>query len=90
MNYFDSHAGKAVLFIVGAAFLLAAPIALPWIAAVALLQVGVKHLTLAFKEADRDVSARAGVPAGGPSLPAPVDGERGLAGNVHSVTRNRP
>lgn len=84
MLYFATHAGKSVLFIGGAAFLLAWPPALPWIAAVAMLQLGVKHLTLAFKEADRDVSARPCVSTDGPSLPAPLDGERRLAGSGSS------
>ena len=33
MNYFATHAGKGVLFIAGAALVLAVPIALPWITA---------------------------------------------------------
>jgi hypothetical protein len=74
----STHSGRAVLYIAGAAFLLAWPPALPWIAAVTLVQLGVRHLILAFKEADRDRPARADLIDGRP-LPAPGDGERGLA-----------
>jgi hypothetical protein len=90
VRYFATHAGKSVLFISGAAFLLAWPPALPWIAAVVMLQLGVRHIILAFKEADRDVSLHATVPTGCPSLPAPGDGERGLVGNFGGAIRTRP
>ena len=49
-RFFESHAGKAVVGVSAAVFLLAWPPALPWIAAAALLQFGVRHLALAFKE----------------------------------------
>ena len=65
-----------------AVFLLAWPPALPWIAAAALLQFGVRHLALAFKEVDRDETSahahRTHAAGGVPSLPSPDDGERRL------------
>ena len=89
MRYFATHAGKGVLFIGAAAFLLAWPPALPWIAAVALLQLGVKHLTLAFKESDSDLFVHARVAAGSPALPPPTDGERGIASVRNDSIRTR-
>ena len=90
MRYFASHAGQGVLFIVAAALLLAAPLTLPWVAAVVMLQVGVRHLTLAFKQLDHDVRSRPDCMAGSPSLPSPGDGERELAGVRSGVIRTRP
>jgi hypothetical protein len=78
MTFFNSHAGKSVVFIAGAAMLLAWPPSLPWIAAVALLQLGVKHIGLAFKEADRDISIRATAEASGHPLLAEGDSNRRL------------
>ncbi len=89
MRYFATHAGKGVLFIGAAAFLLAWPPALPWIAAVALLQLGVKHLTLAFKESDSDLSVHARVAADSPALPPPTDSERGIASVRNNSVRTR-
>jgi hypothetical protein len=90
MNYFATHAGKGVLFIAGAALVLAVPIALPWITAVALLQMGVNHLSLAFQETHHDHSDRPCVVADSPALPPPADGERGIAGAGHAALRARP
>jgi hypothetical protein len=91
--FFDSHAGKAVAGVGAAVFLLAWPPALPWIAAVALLQFGVRHLALAFKEVDRDETSahayRTHAVGGIPSLPAPDDGERRLPGTRGSAVPAR-
>jgi hypothetical protein len=82
IEFFDSHAGKAVVGVSAAVFLLAWPPALPWIAAVALLQFGVRHLVLAFKEVERDHTSapthHTRVPGGVASLAAPDDRERRL------------
>jgi hypothetical protein len=85
-DFFQSHAGKAVIGVFGAVFLLAWPPALPWIAAVALLQFGVRHIVLAFKEVEREEQNH--IAAGAPSLPAP-DGERRIAGARHSAVPAR-
>jgi hypothetical protein len=90
MRYFASHAGQGMLFIAGAVILLAAPLTLPWVAAVVMLQVGVRHLTLAFKELDHDIRSRPDFMAGSPSLPPPSDGERELAGVRNGAIRTRP
>lgn len=89
MSYFTTHAGKSVLFIGGAAFLLAWPPALPWVTAVIMLQLGVRHIILAFREVDRVVSAHASVPSHGPALPAPGDGERELVVTGGRAIRTR-
>ena len=47
-QFFESHAGKSVVGVSLSVFLLACPIALPWVAAALLLQYGVRHLTLGF------------------------------------------
>jgi hypothetical protein len=78
LDFFHSHAGKAVIGVVGAVFLIAWPPALPWLAAAALLQFGVRHLVLAFKEMEVETQTHTGIAAGTPSLPAP-DGERRIA-----------
>jgi hypothetical protein len=83
MTFIHTHACKAVVGVAGAVFLLAWPPALPWIAAVALLQWGVRHLVLAFREAERDEQNQAGIMAGAPALDAP-DNQRGVI-----VPRNR-
>ena len=90
MRYFASHAGQGVLFIVGAVILLAAPLTLPWVAAVVMLQAGVRHFVLAFRELDHDVRSRPDFMAGSPSLPSPSDGERELAGIRYGAIRTRP
>jgi hypothetical protein len=90
VRYFASHAGQGVMFIVGAALLLAVPVSLPWVVAVMMLQVGVRHLTLAFKELDHDVLTRPDVMAISPSLPSPGDGERGIAGVRSRAIHTRP
>jgi hypothetical protein len=78
INFIFSHAGKGVVGVAGAAFLLAWPPALPWVAACFLLQFGVRHLALAFREAERETKDHTGITAGAPALDAP-DGERGIA-----------
>ena len=88
MQYFATHAGKAVLAITGAAIVLAVPIALPWVAAVILLQYGVRQLKLAFREADRDVLT-ARVQGNGISLPEAHDGQRVLDGAGRDLVRAR-
>jgi hypothetical protein len=61
MTFFRTNAGKAIVCVTLSALLFAWPPALPWVVAVALLQQGVKHLVLAFREAGRDLSAHATV-----------------------------
>src|SRR5262249_2829901 len=87
--FFNTHAGKSVLFIIGAVIVLAVPLILPWVAAIVLLQMGVKHITLAFRELDHDVPSHAGIAANGPSLPPPGDGERVLTVPGRSLVRYR-
>ncbi len=79
MLFFNSHAGKAVGFIAAATLLLAWPPALPWLTAVALLQLGVKHFALAFREIEHDVPVHPSLPVDDLALPAPGDAERSLA-----------
>jgi hypothetical protein len=86
--FFHSHAGKAVVGVFGAVFLIFWPPALPWVAAVALLQFGVRHLILAFKEAEREEQAHTHIAAGAPSLAAP-DGERGAIVPRHGAVPAR-
>jgi hypothetical protein len=76
-EFFHSHVGKAVVGVVAAVFLLACPIALPWIAAAMLLEFGVRHLILAFKELDCEAQIHAHDASDGTSLAAP-DVERGI------------
>lgn len=90
MTFFNSHAGKSVVFIAGAAMLLAWPPSLPWIAAVALLQLGVKHMSLAFKEADRDISIRATAEASGHPVLAEGDSHQALDRDQRDLIRARP
>ena len=90
MQYFATHAGKAILAVTGAALILAVPIVLPWVVAVLLLQVGVRHLKLAFREVDRDLSLRADDTPNGTPLPEAHNGQRVLAGAGRDLVRTRP
>jgi hypothetical protein len=85
IDFFQSHAGKAVVGVVGSVFLIAWPPAFPWIAAVALLQFGVRHLVLAFRELDRETQAHVDAPA----LNAP-NRERSIVVPRHGVVPTRP
>jgi hypothetical protein len=87
MRYFNTHAGKSVLLIGGAALLLAWPAALPWVAAVIMLQSGAREIRLAFREVDRDVRIDS---VSSPSLPSPDHGERGIANLRSTAIRTRP
>jgi hypothetical protein len=89
VRYFNTNAGKAVLCVTLAAFLLAVPIALPWIAAAALLQSAAKYLKLAFREYDHELSIHASVKDGGETLPDANHGERVLTGSGHDLVRTR-
>lgn len=68
MTFFITHSGKAIVCVALSALLFAWPPALPWVVAVTLLQQGVKHLVLAFRETERDLSAHATVVHDLPSL----------------------
>ncbi len=87
-DFCDTHAGKSVVFIAAAGVLLIWPPALPWIAAVALLQHGVRHLSLSFKEVQREELANARIRSGDSPLDAP-DGERGIVVSRVSVAPAR-
>jgi hypothetical protein len=76
IDFMNSHAGKGLFGITGAALLLAWPPALPWVAAIVLLQWGVRHLALAFKEIEHAEQNQPGITAGAPALPA-QDSQRG-------------
>ena len=83
-GFFQSHAGNGLVGISAAALLLAWPPALPWIAAAALLQFGVRHLVLAFNEVERETQA----PTGFPALDAP-DCQRRTLGARHNAVPAR-
>jgi hypothetical protein len=84
INFIHSHAGKGAVGIIGACLLLAWPPALPWVAAVVLLQWGVRHLAAAFKELEGETQASICAPA----LDAP-DSQRGALGARHNAVAAR-
>jgi hypothetical protein len=88
LDFFHSHAGKGTVGVCLAGLLIGWPPAFPWIAAVALLQWSARHFILAFKEAERDEQAKAGINAGAPSLDAP-DSQRRTIGARHRIVPAR-
>jgi hypothetical protein len=88
IDFIHSHAGKGLAGVVAAVFLIIWPPSVSWIAAVVLLQWGVRHIVLAFREAERDEQNQAGIMAGVPSLDAP-NRERGIAVPRHGAVPAR-
>jgi hypothetical protein len=86
MSYFNTHAGRAVLAITGAALILAVPVTLPWIVAVVILQYGVKQLRLAFREMDYDILTAQDSDT---PLSVPADGQRGIDGRSRDLVVTR-
>lgn len=89
MKYFTTHAGKGVLCIAGSALLLAVPIALPWVAAVILLQAGIRHLRSAFQEIDRDVPDFSDAAIRSAALGPTDHSQRGIGSPSTDIVRTR-
>jgi hypothetical protein len=70
-EFFQSHAGKAVVGVCLAGLLIVWPPSVSWIAAAALLQFGVRHLMLAFKEVERDEQTYEHITSGAPAIDPP-------------------
>jgi hypothetical protein len=88
VDFFHSHAGKSVAGVCLAGLLIVWPPSVSWIAAVALLQFGVRHLILAFREMERDEQAHTHGAADIPSLAAP-DSERSIVVARHGAVPAR-
>lgn len=88
IDFFQSHAGKGLVGVCVAGLLIIWPPALPWIAAVAVLQWSARHFIMAFREAERDEQAKAGITAGASSLGSP-DGERRISRARHGAVPAR-